>query len=139
MSPSGLTFDGRRGVHARRLRKLLTSAALGVWVFALIVGVANACGWTDAFTPSAMAGVAHEAASHGDEGTSDCVKLCAEGLPVLAKVQAVQDPPEGEPLIIAPGHGVDLWRRSAPTLRPLHARRAPRAVPPLLRFLRLTL
>lgn len=125
-------------MHARRLRKVLTSAALGVWVFALIVGIANACGWTDAFTAPAAAGVAHDATSHGDEG-SDCGKLCAEGIPVLAKVQAVQDPPDGGSLVVTPAHRSDLWPSSAPGLRRLQATRPPPAAPPFLRFLRLTL
>jgi hypothetical protein len=127
-------------LKTKRHRKLLTSAALGVWVLALLVGIANACGWADAFTHSAAAGVAHNAAPQDDNRPfSDCVKLCAEGLPVLAKVQAVQDPPEGQPLVVDPGHGVDLWPSSAPALRRLRVAYPPPAAPPLLRFLRLTL
>ena len=123
-----------------RHRKFLTSAALGVWTFALLVGIANACGWADAFTYSAAAGVVHDTAPHGDDRpVSDCVKLCAEGLPVLAKVQAVQDPPDGQPLVVHTGHGVDRRPTYELALRQLRAARPPPAAPPLLRFLRLTL
>lgn len=113
---------------------------LGAWIFALLVGVVSACGWVDASAPAARTDVAPHAGHLGDSGPdSDCVKLCVEGLPVLAKVQAVQDPPEGQPLVVDPGHRVDLRPGSAQALRRLRVAHPPPPAPPLLRFLRLTL
>lgn len=124
----------------RRHRRFASSAVLGAWIFALFVGAVHACGWVDASAPATHADVAPHAGLLHDSGPGvECVEHPGEGLPVLNKVQAVQDPPEGRPLVVGPGHGVARRPSSAPALRSLRAARPPPAAPPLLRFLRLTL
>jgi len=124
----------------RRHRRFASSAVLGAWIFALFVGAVHACGWVDASAPATHADVAPHAGLLHDSGPGvECVEHPGEGLPVLNKVQAVQDPPEGRPLVVGPGHGVARRPSSAPALRSLRAARPPPAAPPLMRFLRLTL
>lgn len=115
-------------------------AVLGVWILALLVGVANACGWDDGFAHSPGADV-HQSVGHiGDGGpVPDCVRLCAEAVPVVAKNLAVLASEESQPRFVAASYWVGLSLDPAPALSRRSVAQPPRAAPPLLRFLRLTL
>jgi hypothetical protein len=123
-----------------RQRKALSSAVLGAWLLALLVGVVNACGWDDAFAPSHPVDVHRDAGRTGHDGpVSDCARLCAEGLPVVAKNQAVLATVGNPPVPVAASYVVGPSRASAQARRRPSAAHPPPAAPPLLRFLRLTL
>jgi hypothetical protein len=125
-------------MNLRRHRKALTSLALGTWLFALFVGVANAC----IVLPSAgmhAPGMAMAAGHGGDEdGPSNCLQFCNDDTPVVGKIQVDQDQPAGQPLPAAPlvvgcGPATVLVGPAGPLAHP------PPDVPPLLRTQRLAL
>jgi hypothetical protein len=118
----------------------LSSAVLGVWVLALLVGIANACGWDDAFAHSPDVDV-HQGVGHTghDVPVPDCAKLCAEAVPVVAKHLAVLASEESQPHFVAASYRVGPTLDPAPALRRRSVAQPPRAAPPFLRFLRLTL
>jgi hypothetical protein len=88
---------------ARQRLRRTSSLVLGLWLFALLAGIANAClpGQSlDAHPVSHAA--ASTAAHHGEVDPSpDCAKLCNDGLPLFAKVQLVQDPPDSQAFLVA--------------------------------------
>lgn len=121
-------------------RKVLTSVTLGCWLFALFVGVAHACGLDAALSPLHHAvTVSVGSQDQGDEDALlGCEQFCADDLPVVAKLQLVQDHPGGhalplpslgEPLIIRVAWAPSLARRLDP----------PPDIAPNIRFVRLAL
>ena len=111
-----------------------------MWMFALFVGIANACSW------DGVTAVPHQptAAIHADGETMDhdmgpgCESFCSNDLPLLSVLQPVQDQPAGQPLGLPTSHDIGSRPISALTLR--WARNAHRpGVPYSLRFVRLTL
>jgi hypothetical protein len=118
-----------------RRRRALTSIFLGAWVFALFVGIANACGWDGVITVAH-----HPVAAHSVDGMPPgCEQFCNDNLPLLAKLQSVQDGSAGQPLAFATHHYLGFAPMPAPALRPVLAAHPPPGAPPLLRFLRLSL
>lgn len=125
-------------LNAARHRKGLSSAVLGVWILALLVGVVNACGWDVALTHSADVAV-HQGVGH-DGPVPDCARVCAEAVPVVANNLAVLASEESQPhFVAATGYAVGPSPSTAPALRLRSVTQPPRAAPPFLRFLRLTL
>ncbi len=126
-------------MNLRRHRKPVTSLFLGMWLFALFAGIANAC-LTDAASPATgMPEMAMGAGQSDDHGPPPgCRQFCSTDTPVFSKLQLVQDQPAGPPLLIA---GIDAACRYVRTAVVAAAYRArpPTDVPPLLRTLRLAL
>ena len=124
-----------------RHRNILTSSVLGVWMFALFVGIANACSW-DVVTvvphqPTTAVRAAGDAMGHGM--ASGCDKFCSNDVPVLSVLQLVQEQPAGQPLVIATHHDLGFLPNSAPVLRLAQTSHSSPGVPFSLRIVRLTL
>ena len=125
----------------RRHRKYLTSAILGLWVFALFVGIANACSW------DGVTAVPHHSnvAEHPIDDVADhdmapgCYEFCSNDVPMLSVLQLVQDQPAGQPLALATYHHLGVLPISASVLRLTRAAHPPPGVPFSLRTVRLTL
>jgi hypothetical protein len=126
---------------AQRHRRFLASAVLGAWVFALFVGIANACGWDGvtsvSHNPIVLAHSVDDAAGH--ESTSGCDEFCSNDIPLFSVLKLVQDQPAGQPLALDSRYNVGVLPISAPALRPAQTAHPPPGVPFLLRTVRLTL
>ena len=126
-------------MNLRRRRRALASLFLGAWLFALFVGVANAClpgGAADMSPTAAMAmGAGH---GDGEDQAPGCLQFCYDDAPLFSKLQLVQDQPAGQPLLVASGSAMrSRVSASAPSMAYLaHPRQD---VPLLLRTLRLAL
>lgn len=121
--------------------KLLTSAVLGLWMFALFVGIGNACSW-DGVTAvphqPTVAGHAGDAAT--DHGlAADCDEFCSNDVPLLGVLQLVQEQPAGQPLVVATHHDLGFVPTSAPVLRLARTAHPSPGVPFSLRIVRLRL
>jgi len=124
-----------------RHRDFLTSSVLAIWMFALFVGIANACSW------DGVTAVRHQstAAIHADSETMDhdmapaCENLGSNDLPLFSVLQRVQDRPAGQPLVLATRYDLGSQPISAPNLRWARNAHPPPGVPHSLRFVRLAL
>ena len=110
-------------------------------MFALFVGIANACTW-DGVTacphqPTVAGHAAGDAMDH-DTG-SGCEELCSNDLPLLGVLQSVQDTPAGQPLVVATHHHLGFLPISAPVHRLARTTHPSPGVPFSLRIVRLTL
>lgn len=124
-----------------RHRRLLTSTILGVWMFALFVGIANACSW-DGVTavPHQPTVAAHAVDDVIDHGMAvDCDEFCSNDIPLLSVLQRVQEQPAGHPLVVATHHDLGVLPISAPGLRLARTAHPAPGVPFSLRIVRLTL
>jgi hypothetical protein len=124
-----------------RNRRFLTFTMLGLWLFALFVGVANACSW-DGVTavPHQPTMAAHAVGDTTDHNTApDCDEFCSNDVPLLSVLQLVQDQPAGRPLVFATNHYLGVPPISAPVLRRAWTTHPPPGVPFPLRTVRLTL
>lgn len=127
-----------RLVH--RPSKTVTTLMLGMWLFALFVGIATACLPKQSSDGHAAGRNAMVVATHHSEDAAppECVSFCNEDTPLFAKLQLVQDQPAGQSFLVAMPPFARLARpgvRIAPTLlaHPLPG------VPLYLRSLRLVL
>ena len=110
-------------------------------MFALFVGIANACSW------DGVTAVPHQstAALHADSETMDhgmalgCGNFFSNDLPLFSVLQLVQDQPAGQPLVLATRHDLSSRPISAPNLRLARNAHPPPGVPYSLRFVRLRL
>jgi len=125
----------------RRHRKFLTSTVLGLWVFALFAGMANACSW-DGVTAlphqSTMAVHAVGDAMDGDMAPG-CEEFRSNDLPLLSVLQLVQEPTAGLALLVATRPDFGFRPIPAPLFRWAHRAHPPPGVPFSLRIVRLTL
>jgi hypothetical protein len=97
----------------------LGALLLGVWLFALLAAVANACVPGDPSTPHPTSHVS--LAEHYPEGLapSDCAQFCNDATPLFPKFQLVQDQPAGQHLLVSMpvvSSPSDLSNRVATTL-----------------------
>ena len=125
----------------RRHRKFLTSGVLGLWLFALFVGIASACGW-DGVTavPHQPTVAAHAVGDAIDHDTAPaCEEFCSNDVPLLGVLQLVQDTPTGQPLVIATHPDLGFLPISAPIHRLARTAHPSPGVPFSLRIVRLTL
>jgi len=124
----------------RRHRKYLTSTVLGLWVFALFVGIANACSWDSLTTDPHKSTMAVHAVGDvmDDDVAPGCDGLPSNDLPLFSALQLVQDLPAGLALSVATHHGLRFLPNSAP-LRMARRAHPPPGVPFSLRIVRLTL
>ena len=123
----------------RQQRKTITGVALGVWLFALFVGIAHACGWVEPSIAPVHA-VAAKASQHSsDEGTPvGCEQFCKSDIPVVTKLPPLGDQPDAQPLIVAVNN-VRVVLASPPAFPLAQAAHSSSDVPPFLRFTRLRL
>ena len=124
-----------------RKRKLLTATVLGLWVFALFVGIANGCSW-DGVTSNAQSSTveSHSANSADDHDmVPGCDDFCGNDVPLVSVLKLVQDQPAGQPLVIASHSHLGVLPISAPVLRLARNAHPPPGVPFSLRTVRLTL
>ena len=124
-----------------RHREFLTASVLAIWMFALFVGIANACSW------DGVTAVRHQSTAVilADSKTvdHDVAPACENGgsndLPLFSVLQLVQDQPAGQPLGLPTSYDIGLRPTSAPTLRWARNAHPPPGVPFSLRIVRLTL
>jgi hypothetical protein len=121
-------------------RKALTSVTLGCWLFALFVGVVHACGLDGELVPlqqaAAVSTNAHDQC--GSDAPPGCERFCTGDLPLLAKIQSVQDQPGGH-AILAPMFGEPLWPRVVAVPSPLFRTRPAPGIYLIARSVRLAL
>jgi hypothetical protein len=121
-------------------RQFLASAVLGLWAFAVFVGIANACTWDGAAAVSHQPTAVHAAGDATEDGKAlGCEEFCSNDLPLLGVLQLVQDAPAGQPLVVATHHKLGVLPISAPALRLARAAHPSPGVPFSLRIVRLTL
>ena len=123
----------------RRQRKTITGVALGVWLFALFVGIAHACGWAEP-SIAAVHAVAASASQHSsDEGRpAGCEQFCKSDIPVVAKLPSLGDQPDAQPLIVAVKN-IRVVLASPPHFPLAQAAHSSSDVSPFLRVTRLRL
>ena len=123
-----------------RHRKGLASAALGLWLLALFLGIAHACSWdgvtTVTHTPPPEA---HVGGSVAGDSAPDCEDSASNDLPLPSVFQLVQDPPAEVALIVATQHDLRLLPNSAPLAGLSGRAHPPPGVPFSHRVVRLTL
>jgi hypothetical protein len=123
----------------RKLRKVFTGVALGVWLFALFVGIAHACGWVEPGMSPVHAAAASTSGHSSDEGAPvGCEQFCKADVPVVTKVPPQGDQPDTQPLIVAVNN-VRAVLASSPAFRLAQAAHSSADVPPFLRVTRLRL
>ena len=89
-----------RLVH--RHRKCLTSSVLAMWIFALFVGIANACS-CDGVTavPHQSTAALHVGGESMDHDMAPgCEDFCSNDLPMFSVLQLVQDQPAARGVIL---------------------------------------
>ena len=124
----------------RRHRRGLASAALGLWLFALFVGIAHACSWdgvttvthTPALEPHVGGGVA-------DSTAPDCEDSASSDLPLPSGLQLVQDAPAEVTLIVARQQDLRVLANSARLASVSGREHPPPGVPFSHRLVRLTI
>jgi hypothetical protein len=139
LQPDTLEELMSRPLH--RNRRWLTSTVLGLWVFALFVGIANGCTWDGVTSTTHPPTVdAHSAGSADDHDTAPgCIEFCGNDVPLVSVLKLVQDHPAGQPLAVASRHYLGILPISAPALCMAHNAHPPPGVPFSLRTVRLTL
>ena len=125
----------------QRNRKFLTATALGMWMFALFVGFANACSW-DGVTAvqhqlTAAAHAMVDATDH--DAAPDCDEFCSNDIPLLSVLQLAQGPLAGQPLVVAAHYDLGIQPASAPAFRLAWTARPSPGASFFLRIVRLTL
>ena len=103
----------------RRYRKFLSATALGLWMFALFVGFANACSWDGVTAVQHQpAVVAHAAVDATDHDTDPgCDEFCSNDIPLLSVLQSTQGPLAGQPLVVTTHYDLGNQPASAPAFR----------------------
>lgn len=124
-----------------RHRRLFASAGLGLWAFAVSLGIANACCWDGATTvPHHPTTAAHSGNQPLDgEAAPDHERHCSDGLPLAAGIMLVQVQPASQPLVLAAHHFLGFPPTFAPALRCAPTGHLPSGVPLALRTVRLAL
>jgi hypothetical protein len=123
----------------RRRRKAFAKVCLAAWLFVLGMGLAYACGWhADSHHEAELAASGVPASDHEDSVPPGCEDACKDQAAVVSKLQLVQDPPSGHPLLlpslvaVPASQGVARLDRAA-------SERPPPGLPVSIRFLRLHL
>jgi hypothetical protein len=128
----------------RRHRKILASTVLGLWAFAVFVGIANACTWDGVVAvphqPTMAVHAGGDAINDGmAPGCEEFYSIYSKDLPLVGVVQLLQDMPAGQPLFVATHHKLGVLPISAPFLRLARTAHPSPGVPFFLRIVRLTL
>ena len=122
-----------------RQSKTLTGFALGIWLFALFVGVVHACDLTELGMAPGQSGVTSAGAYTFDEGMpADCEQFCKSDVPVASKAPSIGEQSAAQ-LPIGVAVDVDIVLALTPAISPSRAAHSPLGVPPILQFTRLRL
>jgi hypothetical protein len=125
-------------LHARQ-SKTITGLVLGVWLFALLVGVGHACNSGELGMTPGQHPVASASAGSSDVGVpAGCEQFCASDVPVVTKLPLLGEPPNAQPLIVAV-NSVHAVVTAPPADLRVPVARPPSDVPPFLLFTRLRL
>lgn len=125
--------------YLRQYSKVSTALTLGAWLFALFVGIANACGWDDSDPASTSAVVATTSEKPSHDGSPvGCEQFCKTDVPVVSKAPTIGDQPDLQPLIVT-GSTVNVVIPLTPAFRLARAAHPPPDVPSFLRFAHLRL
>jgi len=110
-------------------------------MFALFVGIANACSWYGVTSVSHHPTVAaHSVSDDVEHGTAPgCDEFCSNDVPLLGVLKLVQDQRAGQSLTLATHYYVGVLPISAPVLRMVRTSHPPPGLPFPLRTVRLTL
>jgi hypothetical protein len=90
-------------IFSKSRRRATAPFVLALWMFALLASMAHACGLGEALdgaTWSEAAAVGWGTPS-GDDTLPACDQFCADDIPILAKLTAVEDGPAGSTLLPA--------------------------------------
>ena len=123
-----------------RHRQFVASAVLGLWAFAVFVGIANACMWDGAAAVPHQPTAVHAVGDATDDGIPPgCDEFCINDVPLLSVLKLVQDQPAGQPLVVAIHHDAGFLPISASVRRLAWTAHPSPGVPFSLRIVRLTL
>ncbi len=123
----------------RQQRKTITGVALGVWLFALFVGIANGCGWVEPNMAPVHVVAASTSEQHSDEGAPvGCEQFCKADIPIVTKLSPLGDQPDAQPLIVVV-RDISVAAAPPPVLQLALAARPPPDVTAYLRFAHLRL
>jgi hypothetical protein len=140
----GLDVLGEAGGPSARHGLRLACCALpsdGCRRISLSTSVVHACGLDGELGHSQQVVAASiDSQRQGDDDAHPgCEQFCADNLPVLAKLQSVQDQPGGQALLLTPFVGEPLLARMASVPSPLHRPHPPLGIALNTRFVRLAL
>ena len=122
-----------------RQSKLAAGFALGVWLFAVFVGVVHACGLGELGATPGHRTVTSASACSACEGMPvGCAQFCASDVPVVGKVPSIGEQ-SAEQIPIAAATNVHVVIALPPAASLARAARPPSGVPPTLHFTRLRL
>ena len=122
-----------------RQSKAVTGFALGIWLFALFVGVVHACTLTELGATPGQVGVTGVGACTFDEGMpAGCDQFCNSDVPVVSKAPLVGEQSAAQ-LPIAVATNVHVVLALPPAFVPARAAHPSSGVPPILQFTRLRL
>ena len=83
-------------IFTRSRRRATAPLALALWLFALAMSIAHACGVVDQLEHAGIAKAVSAVAAHrepSDETLPACDQFCADDTPLLSKLKAVEDSP----------------------------------------------
>ncbi len=122
-----------------RQSKTLTGFALGIWLFALVVGVVHACTLTELGMTPGQVGITSVGACTFDEGMpTGCDQFCKSDVPVVSKAPLIGEQSAGR-LPIAVATDVHIVLVFPAAFSPAQAAHPSMGVPPILHFTRLRL
>jgi hypothetical protein len=126
--------------HPKRRRRSIGALLLGTWLFAFAVSVAHACGLGDAVGPAQNhAPVMSVADNAPDCAPPGCKEFCSDELPIVGKLSALEQPIDGQPLLLSSTTAAGCLSAAVVTTLPRPSAVPPPSVPLAIRFLRLAL
>ena len=129
------------GIFNKTRRKATAPFVLALWTFALLAGIAHACGLGEQLEHAAMGKpVAASPYQASDDGTVPaCEQFCADDIPLLTKLKAVEDSPAGSALLITARVSQRYCRASAEAASSVVGPDPPPGIAVNTRFVRLAL
>ena len=128
-------------VFGKRRQKAIAPVILALWLFAIFMSVAHACGLDGELGHVDRSEAAKVGGHDGtDDGASSaCDKFCSDDLAVLGKLKAVQDPPTGQAFVVPQFVGGSFQTTVTPVASLLLSPDAPPGIDVNIRFVRLAL
>jgi|SRR6266487_3201867 len=125
----------------KRRRKVIAPVVLALWSFAIFVSVAHACGLDERLGQAGGNNTVNAMANHGsdDGAVPNCDQFCADDIPLLAKLKAVQDSPTAQAMLVPALVGEVFQLIAAPVASLLPSPDPPRGIALHIRFIRLAL
>jgi hypothetical protein len=121
-------------------RRRIGALLLGAWLFAFAVSVAHACGLGDAVGPALDHAPAMSVADNApDCAPPGCKEFCNDELPIVGKLSALEQPIDGQPLLLSWTTAAGSLSAAVVTTLPRLSAVPPPSVPLAIRFLRLAL